>query len=297
MEIFTALDTLERKEKGLLLYALLNRIPIIIFGNSEEKIDQLIIELIELIDFRKDLVFDTDFISYSEFKNLIENESNDYNTMRVQIRCPTSVSKRALNEFITLKSLIMGFNVKKAAELKSIREKVRRKASLFLEISMETNHISVKEENDWESTINISLEQNIFKKISENTEVSIDKMKRVLSESITKKGFDGDLKNILLDLEGEKREIKKNIFHKEIRNFYAGSKRAFFVLSKLDLLTKMGIGSKIGSKTLLETIDYHGAPIQRILSFIKKEWGENFSYLIQNNKLTFIGEKIQSFWG
>lgn len=297
MEIFTVLDTLERKEKGLLLYALLNRIPIIIFGNSEEKIDQLIIELIELIDFRKDLVFDTDFISYSEFKNLIENESNDYNTMRVQIRSPTSVSKRALNEFITLKSVIMGFNVKKAAELKSIREKVRRKASLFLEISMETNHISVKEANDWESTINISLEQNIFKKISENTEVSIDKMKRVLSESITKKGFDGDLKNILLDLEGEKREIKKNIFHKEIRNFYAGSKRAFFVLSKLDLLNKMGIGSKIGSKTLLETIDYHGAPIQRILSFIKKEWGENFSYLIQNNKLTFIGEKIQSFWG
>lgn len=297
MEIFSLLDTLKRKEKGYLLYSLLNRLPIIIFGNFEEKVDQLIVELIELIDFRKDLVFDTDFISYSEFKNLIDSESNDYNSMRVQIHCPTSVARRALNEFKCLKSLIIGFRVKKTTDLNSIREDLGRKAPLFLEIFMKENHISVRMENKKGSIINIALEQSIFKKISENTEISIDKMKRVLSDSITKEGYDGDLKSILLDLEGEKREIKKNIFYKEIRDFYAGSKRAFFVLSKLDLLDKMGIGSKIGSKTLLETIDYHGAPIERILSFIKKEWGEDFSYLIENNKLTFIGEKIQSFWG
>lgn len=297
MEIFSLLETLERKERGLLLYALLNRLPIIIFGNCEEMIDHLIVELIELIDFRKDLVFETDFISYSEYKILIENESNDYNTMRVVIRCPTSVARRALNEFITLKSLTIGFKIKSSTELRSIREEVRRKASLFLEIFIEKNSISVKMENIHGKLINITLEQNIFKKVSENTEVSIDKMKRVLSDSITKEGYERDLKSILLDLEGEKREIKKNIFHKEIRNFYAGSKRALFVLSKLDLLTNMGIGSKIGSKTLLETINYHGATIERILSFIKEEWEEDFSYLIENNKLTFIGEKIQSFWG
>ncbi|TFF97086.1 MAG: hypothetical protein EU547_05245 [Promethearchaeota archaeon] len=297
MDIFDILDPLDKREKALLLYSLLNRLPIIIFGSSSDKIDQFIIELIELINFRKDLVFNTDFISYSEFHALIENETNDYNMMRIQVRCSTSSAMKALKEFVKFESIIIGFKIKNDTELVVIKDQINQKENNYLEIFIEDEQISIKMEYNHNSTINTSLEQNIFKKITENTEVSIDKMKRVLSESIIKEGYDGDLKNILLDLESEKREIKKNILHKEIKNFYAGSKRAFFLLSKLDLLNNMNIGSKIGSKTLLETIDYHDAPIERILSFINKEWGHDFSYLIENNKLTFIGEKIQSFWG
>jgi hypothetical protein len=297
MDIFKFLDTLNKKEKALVLYSLLNRNPIIIFGNSADQIDQFMIELIGLVDFRKDLVFNTDFVSFSEFKNLLENESNDYNTMRIQIRCSTSEAKKALNEFKSLESIIIGFRQSKKPELEQIRKTIRQKSSRFLEIFIKDSHLSINTENLPHSTINTILEQDIFKKISENTEVSIDKMKRVLSESITKEGYDGDLKSILLDLESEKREIKNNIFHKEVRNFYSGAKRAFFVLSKLDLLNNMDLGSKIGSKTLFETIDYHDASIERVLSFIEKEWGQDFSNLVENNKLTFIGEKIQSFWG
>jgi len=297
MDIFKFLDTLNKRGKALVLYSLLNRLPIIIFGSTSGEIDNFIIELIELIDFRKDLAFNTDFISNSEFEALIENEANDYNTMRIHVRCSTNEAMMALNEFISLESIIIGFKAVNKTELLLIREKVKQKAAQFLEIFIEDSYLSLNTENFEDMEINLTLENNIFKKISENTEVSIDKMKRVLSESITKEGYDGELKNILLDLEAEKKEIKNNIIHKEIRDFYAGSKRAFFVLSKLNLLNNMDLGSKIGSKTLLETIDYHGAPIERILSFIKKEWGHDFSNLIENNKLTFIGEKIQSFWG
>ena len=59
----------------------------------------------------------------------------------------------------------------------------------------------------------------------------------------------------------------------------------------------MNINSKIGSKTLLEAIDYEEGSIERILLFIMNEWREDFSELIENNKLTFIGDKIQSLWG
>ena len=49
--------------------------------------------------------------------------------------------------------------------------------------------------------------------------------------------------------------------------------------------------------TLLEAIDYEDGSINRILSFVMNEWREDFSGLIENNKLTFIGEKFQSLWG
>jgi len=64
----------------------------------------------------------------------------------------------------------------------------------------------------------------------------------------------------------------------------------------LNLLNDLEISTKIGSKTLLETIDYEQVPINRIISFINKEWGEDFSNLIENGKKVFIGDKIQSMW-
>ena len=122
-------------------------------------------------------------------------------------------------------------------------------------------------------------------------------MKKVLSDKITTNQLDKDLLKTLLDFEEEKNELKKNIFKREIQNFYSGSKRAFFILSRVNLLNSIGIQTRIGAKTLLETIDYEEAPIERICSFIKKEWGDNFSDLIEDGKKAFIGDKIVSLWG
>ena len=122
-------------------------------------------------------------------------------------------------------------------------------------------------------------------------------MKRVLSDKITTNQLDKDLIKTLLDFEEEKNELKKNIFKREIQNFYSGSKRAFFILSRLNLLNNIGIQTRIGSKTLLETIDYEEAPIERIIGFIKKEWGELYSTLIEDGKKAFMGDKIVSLWG
>ena len=132
-----------------------------------------------------------------------------------------------------------------------------------------------------EKQVDLTLEQNILQKISEDTEKAIVRMKRVLSDKIKLKDIDKSMAKTLLDFETEKDELKISILKKEIENFHSGSKRAFFILNRLKLLNDMKIKTTIGSKTLFETIDYEEVPISRIISFIYKEWSEDFSNLIE----------------
>lgn len=297
MNIFKCFKQLKKKEQCFLLYCLLDRIPIIVFGQSSEIINDFISALLNLISFRKEFIYYTDFISNSELESMIQNEYNDYNSMRVQIRCPANTGIKAIEQFNSLISTVIGIIIPPKNNIHLIEKSIKRKANKFLEIFLKENDITIKDIGFDNKLINLNLEEDILTKISEDTENSINKMKRVLYEKINKKEINKELIESLLDFKIEKKEIKKNIFRKEIQNFYSGSKRAFFILSKLNLLNTMQIDSKIGSKTLLETINYKDIPIERIISFIENEWGEDFSDLVENNKLSFIGDKIQSFWG
>lgn len=298
MNIFRIFDTLKRKNSGLILYCLLNRIPIFVFGDKVKKVDKFLIELSELIHFRKEIVFYTDFISKSEYENLMQNEEIDFNSQRVQIRCPTNVALKALNQFENFASFIVGFEIPRQKEnFLYLKNLIRKKASQFLSIIISSNTITVDLEGISSKLIDLTLEDNIFQKISRDTERAIVRMKRVLSEKIHMFNIEKDVVNSLLDFNVEKKELKRNIFKREIQNFYSGCKRAFFILSRLNLLNTIEINTSIGSKTLLETIDYLDAPIDRILFFINREWGELYSELLESNKKTFIVDKIQSLWG
>ncbi|MFX1490259.1 MAG: hypothetical protein ACFFBI_14000 [Promethearchaeota archaeon] len=298
MNFFTFLDKLKRNYNSLILYCLLDRIPIIVLGEDSDKIDNFLIELSELVHFRKDYVFYTDFVSIEDYENLISNESIDYNYQRAHIRCPCNVSLKALNHFDNINSWLIGLIIpKEKDEYNTIISKISNNAKELLFITISSDTISIKVEGINLKSIDLTLEQNIFKKITQDTEKSIAKMKRVLSDKITTTQLDKDLLKTLLDFEEEKNELKKNIFKREIQNFYSGSKRAFFILSRLNLLNDIGIQTQVGSKTLLETVDYEEAPIERMLSFINKEWGENYSILIEDGKKAFMGDKIVSLWG
>jgi len=306
MNFFKILEKLKRKNASLILFCLLDRIPIIVFGDNPNKIDKFLIELSELVHFRKEVVFYTDFISKREHDYLIQNENNDYNSQRAHIRCPSNVALKALNHINNFKSWLIGIIIPKQKEnLLFIKNLIRKKVNIFLSIFFSSDNISIEIEGLNVKSIDFLLEQNIFQKISQDTEKSITKMKRILSEKIKSNKLDKDLIKTLLDFEEEKKELKKNIFKKEIQNFYSGSKRAFFILSRLNLLNNLEINAKIGSKTLLKTIDYDrasiegiiSAPLERMISFINKEWGEDFSNLIENGKKIGIEDKIQSLWG
>ena len=298
MNFFRLLDKLKRKQSSLILYCLLDRIPILVFGNDSNYIDELLIELTELIDFRKEMVFNTDFISNNEYTNLIQNEDIDYNTQRIQIRCPDDVSFEALNQFENFRSWLIGINIdKQNGNLQQIKSLIKKKIGVFLNIRVVSNNVFVEFEGINTKLLDLSLEQEILQKISQDTEKAIIRMKRVLAERIKLNNIDDDLIQTLLDFSAEKNELKRNIFKKEIQIFYSGSKRAFFIFSRLNLLNNLEIKTKIGSKTLLETIDFEEAPIGRIISFIKHEWGEDYSDLIENNNKIFIVDKIDSLWG
>ncbi len=298
MNFFEILDKFKRNYSSLILYCLLDRIPIFVYGDDSDKIDNFLIDLSELIHFRKEYVYYTDFISNSEYESLIFNENIDYNSQRAHIRCPCNVALKALSQFNKLESWLIGIVIPTNKEdFYSIRNQVREKVKEALYITLSSNKLSVNFERINPKTVDLPLEQNIFKKISQDTEKSIIKMKRVLNDKTKLNNLDKDLIKTLVDFEVEKTELKKNIFKREIQNFYSGSKRAFFILTRLNLLYNIKIHAKIGSKTLLETIDYEDAPLERILSFIFKEWGENFSDLIEDGKKTFIGDKIVSLWG
>ena len=267
-------------------------------GDDSEKVNSFLIELSELIHFRRDYVFYTDFISLEEYEDLISNENIDYNYQRAHIRCPCDVAIKALNIFKNIDSWLIGIvSSRQKEDLLKLKGIISKKATIILYISFFSNNFSIDLEQMNLKSVDLTLEENIFKKISHDTEKSIIKMKRVLNDKITSNQLGRDLVKTLLDFEVEKSELKKNIFKREIQNFYSGSKRAFFILSRLNLLNNIEIYTKIGSKTLLETIDYEEAPIERIISFIRKEWGEDFSDLIEDGKKSFMGDKIVSLWG
>ena len=103
MNLFKMLDKIKKKQSSLFIYSLLDRIPIIVFGDDEVKTDDFLMELTDLIHFRKEVVFYSDFISLNEYEILIQNENIDYNSQRSHIRCPCSVSLKALNQFDNFK--------------------------------------------------------------------------------------------------------------------------------------------------------------------------------------------------
>ena len=298
MNFFKFLDKLKKNYNSLILYCLLDRVPIIVLGEDSDEIDNFLIELSELVHFRKEYIFYTDFISKNEYEDLISNENIDYNYQRAHIRCPCSVSRKAISQFEDIHSWLIGLTIpKKKEQLIYLKNLIKEKTKSLLYITISSDTISIELEGFNIKSMDLTLEQNIFKKISQDTEKSIAKMKRVLLDKLTTNQLDKDLVTTLLDFEEEKNELKKNIFKREIQNFYSGSKRAFFILSRLNLLNNIGIQTRIGSKTLLETIDYEEVPIERIISFIMKEWGEYYSPLIEDDKKAFIGDKIVSLWG
>lgn len=299
MQIIHSIDKIGEKKISLILYSLLNRIPIMIFGENEIDVDNFSAELCDLMHFRKELIYYTDFVSEIEYQNLCKNEEIDYNSQRIIIRCPSSVVLKALNNIKNFKSWVIGIEIqiKNQQKIKLIKQLMREKYFLFLSIILINNSISVELEGDNSSDINLKLERRILRKSSQDTENSIIRMKRILSQKTNTTNIDDGTMISLLDFSIEKEEIQENIFKKEIQNFFSASKRAFFILNRLNLLSTLGLDATISGKILLNTIDYQIAPIERILSFIYYEWGEGFDPLLKNGKRVKIGDHLESLWG
>ena len=63
------------------------------------------------------------------------------------------------------------------------------------------------------------------------------------------------------------------------------------------MLSGINLNARIASKTLQETIDYDETTMTKVISFIQREWGEDFSSLIENGKKYNALDSMQSLWG
>ena len=106
MNFFKILDKFKKHYSSLILYCLLDRIPIIVLGDDSDKTNNFLMELSELVHFRREFVFYTDFISTDEYDDLITNENIDYNYQRANIRCPCGVAFKALNIFKNITNIV-----------------------------------------------------------------------------------------------------------------------------------------------------------------------------------------------
>ena len=57
MNFFKLLEKLKLQDSSLILYCLLDRIPVIVYGEEQEDINNFLIDLSNLIHFRKEIVF------------------------------------------------------------------------------------------------------------------------------------------------------------------------------------------------------------------------------------------------
>ena len=292
------IEKISKSEAALILFSILNRIPVIVFGDNSDEVNDILIEFSEMVNFRKEFVFYTDFISNEEYEYLIQNENIDFNSQRFLVRCPCSVSIKALNQFNEFKSWLIGFEIPlHRKDFLHLQDLILVKIKKYLSIYLIQNKVSLKFHGINKKGLDLSLEYKILQDIFENTEKAIIKMKRVLQEKMNSEILNDDLTNTLLDFTNEKQILIKNILQKEVQDFYYGAKRAFFILTKLNLLKTFDIDAKIGTKTLFETISYYDASIERLLNFIFNEWGENFLDLVDDGKKTNVLDSIQSLWG
>ena len=162
MNFFNILDRFKRHYISLILYCLLDRIPIIVIGDNVDKINAFLIELSELVDFRKEYVFYTDFISQNEYEDLISNESIDYNYQRFHIRCPCNVAIKALNTFQNINSWLIGIVIpKQNEEVHKLKEFIGDKVKVVLYISFFSDSFSIDLGNTNLKSVDLTLEENI----------------------------------------------------------------------------------------------------------------------------------------
>ena len=286
------LKTLEQKELAMVLRALLDRHPILVYGNAEGP-DLVAENLVELVPHRREIVYGTDFVTRDEHERLIDHEQSDYNVERLIYRAPTPSTTLILTEHI---SNFRGWIIAtRAAHFNDICSAVRSNAECMLVLREDGEKLSLQLDgnNRWFS--DVSFEQKLLEKVISETYVKIERITRVLKRAAHGK-ISNQLEQNLIDFHMEENRIRRSLFREQIYAFVHAAWRALIILLRLRLLQDIGVKTSISDKTLSQAIDYTGAPVGRLLDFIEAEWGEDFYEAIQKGRVRSFCDRIEGFW-
>jgi hypothetical protein len=104
------------------------------------------------------------------------------------------------------------------------------------------------------------------------------------------------LEKSLVDLNHEEDRVRQSLYKEHIQAFVEAAWRVMIILLRLRLLEGVGVKSVLSDKMLRQAIDYKGASIDRLMEFIKAEWGEDFQTSVQDGAGQKFGDQLEGFW-
>lgn len=300
MNLIQIIDKFSIDEFALVLRCLFDRIPVIIGGHDSDFIDGVLIKLCDIVSIRKEIIFGTDFLKKNEYDAIIEEEKLDYDNQRIIFRAPVHSEDSVIENFDTLKGWVIGMETNSDISLfyeKASRLREKSSISLLIKFDFENNLDLLKLYGEKASKFDASLEKRIIKKTFSETEYALERIKRVLDKKIQNKAdINESIVKSLVDLKQEEAIIKESIIRKEIMEFFQASRRGLALLSRLNFLNQFQ-SVKIGKKAFFDAISYDKVSTPRFLLFLNAEWEEKFDDLIDNNKLSILGDHLDSLWG
>jgi hypothetical protein len=178
-----------------------------------------------------------------------------------------------------------------------LKNRILEQDKLFLAIEVTETQLKTNIESIFFPNTNLQFERHIYQNAIFSTEISVEKMKRIISKRIKINGIGKESFTSLMNFGVEESELKENIIKKELINFYEASKRTFNILIRLRNIESMGFPTNLSERTLFQTIAYKQASLERIFLFIFAEWNIDFTGFMDHNKISNFSDTLESLWG
>jgi len=275
MNFFELLSKLKKSLKPLILYSLLNRIPLVVFSKLNEVfIRQILINLANVVYFRDIYFFKKDLFLKDELIKLINSEEIEDMSNRYTIIGYVN-NFQELTDFKDFLSFIIG--IKKAKE-----EKLEISTHQpYLELIIDVNSVNANLNGLNTKDLDLKFEENVLNKIDNETNKSLDDVSYLLKTQleIYKIAQYNNLYVRTMDIEREREIIKYTILQNEIQKFISASEKIYMLLRKAHQFMEIdkNLDIKIKEKDLIDPIESNEASIKRILTFIETNWRNNFS--------------------
>ena len=284
------LNALGKKQLAIVLRSVLDRYPVIIHGDSSEIADSIAETLVKFVPHRREVVFGSDFVSFSEHERMMSHEKSDYKGERIVYRSPSTSTELLCSEINDFQGWIMAIDQKDIEEVKGNLAQSSPIIIRFVEGVLKI------ESNGTPKTIsNTRFEEKLLEKVTSETGAKMERIIRILCRATHGKVSER-LEKSLIDLKQEEERVRQSLYREHIQGFVEAAWRVMIILMRLRLLQGVGVKSVISDKMLRQAIDYQGSSIDRLIDFIKAEWGEDFRSSVQDGAGHQFGDRLEGFW-
>ena len=286
------LFTLGRKQLAIVLRSVLDRHPIIVYSESQETVDPIAESLVRLVPHRREMVFGSDFVSYSEHEQMVHHEKGDYNGERMIYRAPSSAAQLVPNQITNFRGWVIATD---QVHLNEIQLAFAPTSVEPLMLNVKDGKLTIKSNGSSKVFSDTSFELKLLEKVTSETRTKIERITRILKRAAQGKVSER-LEKSLVDLNQEEDRVRQSLYKEHVQAFVEAAWRVMIILMRLRLLQGVGVKSVISDKMLRQAIDYKGASIDRLMEFIKAEWGEDFQTSVDNGAGQTFGDRLEGFW-